>query len=93
MYLVLDNTGGKTHVNRSPCIPPNTERYPTYHVSLHLLRSRVAEIDVVVSVPNIKERMKRYEAIGNFWSERRAGNTQADVEHREAQQTLKAARR
>ncbi|CAM9642010.1 unnamed protein product, partial [Hapterophycus canaliculatus] len=41
----------------------------------------------------LHERMKRYEEIGNFWSERRAGNTQADVEHREAQQTLKAARR
>lgn len=37
--------------------------------------------------------MKRYEDIGNFWSERRAGNTEADVEQREAQQTLKAARR
>ena len=37
--------------------------------------------------------MKRYEDIGNFWNERRAGNTEADVEQREAQQTLKAARR
>lgn len=37
--------------------------------------------------------MKRYEDIGNFWSERQAGNTEADVEQREAQQTLKAARR
>lgn len=37
--------------------------------------------------------MRRYEDIGNFWSERRAGNTEADVEQREAQQTLKAARR
>lgn len=37
--------------------------------------------------------MKRYEDIGNFWNERRAGNMQADVEKREAEQTLKAARR
>lgn len=37
--------------------------------------------------------MKRYEDIGNFWSERQAGNTEAEVELREAQQTLKAARR
>eukprot|EP00752_Nemacystus_decipiens_P001813 g1751.t1 len=42
---------------------------------------------------NFQQRMKRYEDIGNFWNERRAGNTEADVEQREAQQTLKAARR
>ncbi|CAM9205932.1 unnamed protein product [Ectocarpus sp. 4 AP-2014] len=41
----------------------------------------------------LKQRMKRYEDIGNFWSERQAGNTEAEVELREAQQTLKAARR
>ncbi len=38
-------------------------------------------------------RMKRYEDIGNFWSKQRAGNTESDVEQREEQQTLKAARR
>ncbi|CAN0346919.1 unnamed protein product [Pylaiella littoralis] len=41
----------------------------------------------------LQQRMKHYEDIGNFWSKRRAGNTEADVELREAQQTLKAARR
>ncbi|CAN0039036.1 unnamed protein product, partial [Ectocarpus fasciculatus] len=41
----------------------------------------------------LQQRMKRYEDIGNFWSERQAGNTEAEVELREAQQTLKAARR
>lgn len=40
-----------------------------------------------------QERMKRYEAIGNFWCERVAGATQADAEEREEQQTLRAARR
>lgn len=40
-----------------------------------------------------QQRMKRYEDIGNFWCEQRVGNTESDVERREEQQTLKAARR
>lgn len=37
--------------------------------------------------------MKRYEDIGNFWSERGAGRAQADTEKREEEQTVLAARR
>lgn len=37
--------------------------------------------------------MKRYEEIGNFWSERGAGRAQADADKREELMTLKEARR
>eukprot|EP00903_Cladosiphon_okamuranus_P005407 g5395.t1 len=60
-----------------------------------LLREHRRRIDAEeqARAANFKQRMKRYEEIGNFWSERQAGKTGADLEQREEQQTLKAARR
>lgn len=40
-----------------------------------------------------QDRMKRYEEIGDFWKNRGAGKRDAEIEAREEQQTLEAARR